>query len=521
MPRKERLIFLHTADTLIGARCDPSLKSRALPRLRRAPCPDSRPESLNAALDSLLDSLAETRPRAANAAASATTRSGSWPEDVRLCLSADAALFRDWSFPFRSASKARQALDLLLETEFPCDAATLAHCVCLTGFAARGKGIRAVSVSLPAGLPQAWQAAFEQRGLSLRLMTVEPFPLLLGLPRLHGASLFLQPRAGYSVLAALDDNVLRRIRVVERLADPQQTEARQDAAALAREAALALDGLPLSPQQLLLCGDAALGGDASAALEAAFELPVRVLGRDLPLPGLPARLNENEAEWLPLLCLAGMPLVKPWLRRLYPAFEQPRGLLGHGFVPGPYKKLFPAAICLLCIALAFLFSVWAEGNARHRQAREVEAQTQTLYRKAVPGARGPASPTRMRSILEDRLAQLRADRQGQGDFPVLRLLRAMHAAVPDKLGVRVERLSLDAKHCRISGYATDYEAVNRLREVLAGMLGVTSVNILSAASRTAQNAAQAGKGAAVRFELDLVRPDRPILPILPSLEERP
>ena len=125
-------------------------------------------------------------------------------------------------------------------------------------------------------------------------------------------------------------------------------------------------------------------------------------------------------------------------------------------------------------------SVWAEGHARHRQARELEAQTQALYRKAVPDARGPVSPTQMRSILQGRLAALRGGQRVQSDFPVLRLLRAMHAAAPAKLAVRVDGLSLDAKHCRISGGAVDYEAVNSLRDAFAGISGVAEANISSA-----------------------------------------
>ena len=84
----------------------------------------------------------------------------------------------------------------------------------------------------------------------------------------------------------------------------------------------------------------------------------------------------------------------------------------------------------------------------------------------------------------------------------------MHTSAPPKLAVRVDRLSLDAKHCRISGSAVDYDAVNSLRDAFAGIPGVAAVNIVSAASRTGKNAAGAERGRSgggtVHFELDLL-----------------
>ena len=89
MPRKQSLIFLQTADALVGALCGPDLKSREALCLRRAPCPDSRPESLRAALDGVLEALTPARPGVTGA------EPFSFPADVRLCLAADMALFRD------------------------------------------------------------------------------------------------------------------------------------------------------------------------------------------------------------------------------------------------------------------------------------------------------------------------------------------------------------------------------------------------------------------------------------------
>ena len=141
------------------------------------------------------------------------------PDDVRVCLSAGTMLFRDWAFPFRSRAKVEQALSLLLETEFPFDADTLSHRVCLTGNAAASAGYKsgaqAISVSLRKEERDLWLDAFEAEGLFPRLVTVDPFPLLTNLPsRQNGIALFLHVQRECSAVALLDNGTIRRIRAI-------------------------------------------------------------------------------------------------------------------------------------------------------------------------------------------------------------------------------------------------------------------------------------------------------------------
>ena len=167
MITKDSLIILQSGTGLTGALCRLGMKSREVPWLHRVFCADLSPEAVASGLHSLLDGL-----RAAGLKR---------PDDVRVCLSADAVLFRDWAFPFRARSKVEQALGLLLETEFPFDASMLEHRVCLAGPApASGpaKGIQAISVSLRKEDRAFWLDAFEAEGLFPRLVTVDPFPLL-------------------------------------------------------------------------------------------------------------------------------------------------------------------------------------------------------------------------------------------------------------------------------------------------------------------------------------------------------
>ena len=215
MIAKDSFIILQSGTELTGALCRVGLKSRDVSYLHHVTCADLTPQAVASGLRSLLDGLA----------AAGLKR----PDDMRVCLSAGAALFRDWAFPFRSRAKVEQALSLMLETEFPFDADTLSHRVCLTGNAAASagykSGVQAISVSLRKEERDSWLDAFEAEGLFPRLVTVDPFPLLMNLPsRQNGMALLLYVQRGCSTLALLDNGVIRRIRTIP-VGWPPETDA--------------------------------------------------------------------------------------------------------------------------------------------------------------------------------------------------------------------------------------------------------------------------------------------------------
>ena len=314
MIAKDSFIILQSGTELTGALCRVGLKSRDVSYLHHVTCADLTPQAVASGLRSLLDGLA----------AAGLKR----PDDVRVCLSAGAALFRDWAFPFRSRAKVEQALSLMLETEFPFDADTLSHRVCLTGNAAASagykSGVQAISVSLRKEERDSWLDAFEAEGLFPRLVTVDPFPLLMNLPsRQNGMALLLYVQRGCSTLALLDNGVIRRIRTIPVGWTPEKDAAdlnvslseRENAALrgfadrLRRETSLVLDGTPFVPDRLLAYGEAFLGNGASARFAEAFELPVSVLGQEVPLAGQVARLGETDPSRLLALCV-GLPITQ-------------------------------------------------------------------------------------------------------------------------------------------------------------------------------------------------------------------
>ena len=140
--------------------------------------------------------------------------------------------------------------------------------------------------------------------------------------------------------------------------------------------------------------------------------------------------------------------------------------------------------------------------AKIRTRQKVLDAARSLFRKALPDVRGSFNPVQMESILKNRIAGLRGGGENDATFPALHLLQDMHAAVPDSLDIRLDRLSLDARRCGLSGTAASYEQVNALRVALSGLPGVREAKILSAASRTGKPEPGTPSGAVI-FEIEL------------------
>ena len=484
MTDKDSLILMQTQDDLTAVLCRIGFKKREVVQLRRIPLTD---RTFSEAIRALMEALSLPKR----------------PEDVRLCLDADNTLFRSWSFPFRSRVKIEQALALLLDTEFPFGADGLEHRTAFAASGARagagnagsgGRNASVLSVSIFRERLTGWLDACAENGLFPRLVTPAPFPLVTALPKLAGSSLLVQLQERHAILALLDGNALVRVCPVTLEHSEKTSDATACFPTLARDAALMLEGLALRPERLLAYGTPLFRSGTDSRLSEAFALPVTVLGRDLPLCGQMTRLGETDADSLLGLCAAVMPLPSPMRQTVFPSFHRKQAdTTGNG-------GRWLAPLCTaLAIGAAFLCSVWAEGNALHRQAQGHETAARDLFRQAVPDVRGTFGPTQMESILKTRIAAMRGPQTEQKAFPVLHLLHSLHAAAPTGTELRLDRITLDARHCTISGTADSYDQINRLRDALTGISGIREAKILNAANQTGKNAA-----AGVLFELDLV-----------------
>lgn len=444
---------------------------------------------------------------------------GVWSGTACVCLDPDTALYHDRLTPSTSASVVRKSVGVMLEADFPCDAAELQHRITIVS-RERGKGSRSLSTSVRTDVLQRWHAALEQAGIMECRITTAPWPILAGLPTLKEQALLLYLKEGRCVAVALGSRG-EPLRICPLgLPGPQPvaqgaadgsadtaaalpTAARQGdeaavVAAIRRECALVFGGLDYHPRQLLLYGDAAAGGLATRLGES-FELPTALLGRDLPLARHHARLGETDSNRLLAVCLltsAARPLTA-----LRPPFFSAR--LRQRPLSGMVARFWPLAVGLVCLAASWMVSTGMEGFGKLGQAERLQAIMLSDLRKALPDAPRNASFMKLRTILRSRLAEQGAGGADAAGGSVLGFLQLLHAKVPPDARIRIGRLSYDAGIFRLVGTAAKYEELTTLREALLGQDGIADVQLVNAAYRGAAGAGGAPQNGNVDFEMSV------------------
>lgn len=440
--------------------------------------------------DSLADGLQRLR-----GACTARGVGQAWGKHVILCLDAESVLFREWTLPGKSVRMARKSLPLLLDGEFPNETVPLAW---RTVFVRESHNLRALCMLLPEETLALWQNALQAQGFESVRVTAQPWPVLAGLPPKCGPALLLHIMRNTVSLAVLDaDGRPVRVRTLgeslpfsaaaQKQAAPKRAADWETAfAELHRQASLALEGLSLELEKLLVCGMPP-GQDARAALENAFGLPLAAIGRDLPLPGHRAGIAETDTHRLmaALLCQTlgqGGPLSLSPLpgHRKMPVFAV---RLQKSAVSGRLEPLLPLAGGVLLLAIGLGSYFWVEAAKISEQEATLRAVMLEELQKAVPGMPKSASASRLRSVLVSNIRKLEEGRVAVPGYGAVQFLESLHALVPQTVRVQVQRLWLDKRQCRLQGTALSYEDVDALRESLDQMEHASDVKVVGATSR--------------------------------------
>ena len=163
----------------------------------------------------------------------------------------------------------------------------------------------------------------------------------------------------------------------------------------------------------------------------------------------------------------------------------------------PWKSIAPWAAVA---GLMFLVSAGVDYARVNRNARQLEASAETVFKKAMPpGSSGPGYRTKM----ELRLAELerrQAETRGSAvAVTPLAVLASMSSVVPTDIDVQFETYDFKPPKVRITGSGASFEAVTRLQHVLQSTNRFADVQVRDVRS--------AVSGAGVQFELSLTLPN--------------
>ena len=513
--------------------CRASLREMALVAAAHVPFPFAGWPAFSPALQAEMARLiAAERDRMGNA----RTR-------LRLCLPVDAAVFRPWSFPFRSRTKVRRAVELLRETELPFNGSGLdlrLHRAGRTGIMRH-----ALAVGMMPGRILSLTEALSAEGLVPECLTVMPFPILevlrsdagggspllsalgrelSGLPvleKLFGrllvpeqdtdtvaadCSLLLHTEERRITLALLDHGRFRHALLSEAQwpDQPDQETLSRISGRVLSETRILVDSTGLEPEQLLVSGSASLCPQAVAACAAALRLPVHTIDR-LPFSlvgpdnnAVPGIAGSSWGPWLPLLGLAVSGHVRLFGRSLFPSrplpflepaqpdFSPARARTEAGetarFLNSVWGK---ALIGIAAVGCAWLFALWGHTRYLEAQATESDKQMRRIFQQALPELKGNFNTGQMLSILTERITALNAPARGASPSGrnTLEVLRTIHALAPKELAITLSGITIDSQRCLLVGSAGAYAQVEAFRETLAAAPEFSDVRIVTASAQ--------------------------------------
>ncbi len=417
------------------------------------------------------------------------------PKDVRLCLIPETTLFREWTFPFRAKSKINQALNLLLDAEFPIAAEDLEHRMYTNNALSMDKNSHLVTVSCAKSAIDMWEGAFSKAEIYPTLITFEPFPLLYALPKSQEIQLILHIHSEHSVVSLVSKGRIHRVRFIPQgikgIGEQEQEgkETNMAIKALCRDISIVLEGLPIKATQAVFFGDsfAKEGGEQIAQdLGESLQLPFVILGKDIPYSKATFYEGETSMTRLLSLGLAQIPRLAISLpanvgtraQSRLPAFQRQSRPQAHSAL-SRYHKYIPALSVASLVFVCYLFNVWAEGRFLHKEADLYRRETLAAFKKAAPDARSNMTSLQMRSVLLGRINQ-DDNSSARAALFILQSIKSLHTATPNTVALRISRISFERNRCQIAGIAGSFEQVESLRQALSQEDRIEEVQILRA-----------------------------------------
>ena len=232
---------------------------------------------------------------------------------------------------------------------------------------------------------------------------------------------------------------------------------------------------PIAPSEIVLVGGSARTPGLATYIEERLDLPCRVLGP----PPLGSGLEALSAETAPALAQA----TALALRGAHTARVTRSNLRQDEFRYTPDLSGLQGQLRLTAALFGLLLVLWvsslgAELFSASASVARAEEQLDRVYEQIFPGKPVPGDPL---AALRAELGEARelAAHLGLtgGGLSVLELLRRIAPTLPANHDVRLVELRIERHSIRAQGVSKTYEALDRVREQLAGVEGFKEVTL--------------------------------------------
>ena len=448
----------------------------------------------------------DTPDSIANKVYNAVEQNDLFADQNLLAINSGDALYQELTFPFTQQNKIKQVLPLELEANIPVNLSDYSWNYYLTNTG--GKQCKAFCVLQDKDSIRQWLDAFQEAGINIQRIDLDLTAysgfasLLCGKGENHA---FLDLGWSKTNLAMIQNSQLQLMRTIplgirdilqeiDPDTDAGQTQKIDDIFAELADPQDKNFTLPSSYQELVrqlklsfMQEESTLdninihvtGGGAS--LPSLAELINRDTGLELSLGELPVptslRLRKQSSTALLFTTLG--------LHRT----QQKSGL---NFRQGDlalneFEPLWKPHLRYGIVALAFILCTWgfsfgSEIYFQQKKLNKLQNQIKQTFQGIVPDASKGINPMQYSSIIRSRIEALKSGSVTEEVPPAksTRILSSISKALPEKLQLQIELLSLDGSSLNLSGTAKDYNTVNQIKTHLKNLKHLSDVKIVGA-----------------------------------------
>jgi len=368
---------------------------------------------------------------------------------LAIALPATRAYLRTLHFPFKDRRKIQAAAPFELAAQLPvtmesCTSALLWHKVA-------AEGSEVVAAAVPTAAVGEQLAPFEAAGVPLHILDLMPFGLAAGLADRLGNAILVCITDAETTVSRVENGQIREHRLIPGpLASTNQLAVTQ----LLRDCQALQPREEGDPWPVYLTG----AGATPEVLDA-------LRSRGLPATTLALTLGGKHIApaFVPAAALA----LRAAPQQGEHSFNLRQGPFAYrGELRAVRRAAVTAATLLVLTMLVLGAAAYLNYRDRARQAETIQREMVQIYQSAFPGT---TLTVDVALQMDSKLRELRnsADALGiAGQPPPWRILRAL-AELPAQVPIELEEFYCGSEEVRLSGTTDSFEAVNRVRDLLA------------------------------------------------------
>lgn len=415
------------------------------------------------------------------------------PNHISLCLTPEKLIIKKWVLPFILRTKIKNSLAIMLNAELPFPSGNIIHKFFFPSPFSFKKNTAVFTFSCEKTRIKLWQNALENNNLYTHVITFSPCALINPLAKLTGSNLCIHEQGDFLSLFYIEKHIVQHLRVIQK-SPLSHSDTSKTVNIFIANMNMALHGLPLSPDQVILLLETKQIQEYQKGLHTHFNVPVISVQQSELSLGLSVNEYSSSKMLTNIMAQNAIPIMYPKPMNFQEKYHKQNN-----------KQLQTATVLFFASTLLLLFFtgvLWMQTNTIEQQNSMYENQIQTMFQEAVPEIKNAMIMRQMRSILNAKITNDNGN--SKTAYTVLTKLRDIHAKIAPDVLLEVNSIHFTSTLCQIRGTLDSYESLDKIQKSISEMTDIKNVKIIQASNKKNTHTKQKNvQGDAIVFELTI------------------